>query len=323
MKSEKIITKAMVLAISVLFLVAMSTVCIASTTTYSVPIGTGVEDLADNNLASAYTQEFATGYTGSVDEWSEDIRLTTDSAWSGYPAIAVDTNNNVHITSCDSMDGNLEIYYTKLDNNGTTLVDDTRLTTDSASSIFPAIAVDTNNNVHITWDDDRDGNSEIYYKHSITGFCTAEYAVHQAGVSNPDRFLNPLRERRDNHLKDEYVDRYYDYSPELTRAIARNPALTFKAARLLVKYSPMIRRQVHGISGDRLITKRDVEEIVSFTDRLQRSVLEDRNEIDAERSQRVVEFIDEFTEQVKASEGKTFSEALQDSIYYRDEQMPN
>jgi hypothetical protein len=98
MQSGKIKTRALVLAICVLFLAAMSAVCIASTTTYSVPIGTGAEDLADNNLASAYSREFATGYTGSVAGWSEDIRLTSDSAVSEYPTIAVDTNNNVHIT---------------------------------------------------------------------------------------------------------------------------------------------------------------------------------------------------------------------------------
>ena len=163
MKSENIITKAMALAICVLFLAAMSAVCIASTTTYSVPIGTGAADLADNNLASAYTGEFATGYTASVAGWSEDIRLTSDSAYSGSPEIAVDTNNNVHITWYDERDGNYEIYYTKLDNTGNTLVDDTRLTSDSASSGSPEIAVDTTNYVHITWNDERDGNREIYY----------------------------------------------------------------------------------------------------------------------------------------------------------------
>ena len=163
MKSEEIKTKAMVLAICVLFLAAMSAVCIASTTTYSVPIGTGAADLADINLASAYSREFATGYTASVEGWSEDIRLTTDPSSSGSPAIAVDTNNNVHITWHDKRDGNNEIYYTKLDNNGNTLVDDTRLTTASSYSEYPEIAVDRNNNIHITWKDYRDANWEIYY----------------------------------------------------------------------------------------------------------------------------------------------------------------
>ena len=79
MKSGSIKTKALALAICVLF------------------------------LASAYSWEFATGYTGSIAGWSEDIRLTTDSAYSQDPAIAVDTNNNVHITWNDYKDGNPKI----------------------------------------------------------------------------------------------------------------------------------------------------------------------------------------------------------------------
>jgi len=35
------------------------------------------------------------------------------------------------------------------------------------------------------------------------------------------------------------------------------------------------------------------------------------------------QLVDEFKEQVKAFEGKTFSEALQGSIYYEDKQMPD
>ncbi len=84
MKSEKLKTKTMVLAICVLFLAALSAVCIASTTAYSVPIGgTGAADLADNNFAAAYSLEFATAYAASVAGWSEDIRLTTDPSSSG------------------------------------------------------------------------------------------------------------------------------------------------------------------------------------------------------------------------------------------------
>ncbi|MBN1762130.1 MAG: hypothetical protein JW878_03485 [Methanomicrobia archaeon] len=128
--------KAPILAICVLFLVAMGTVCFvsASNTAYSVPIGAEAEDLADNNLVLAFTGELANGAFSSLEGWSEDIRVTTDSSDSSYPAIAVDSTNNVHITWYDYRDGNEEIYYTKLDNSGTTLVDDTRITTDSAIS---------------------------------------------------------------------------------------------------------------------------------------------------------------------------------------------
>ncbi len=93
----------------------------------------------------------------------DDTRLTFDSRFSRVPTIAIDSNNNVHITWHDWRDGNYEIYYTKLDNDGNTLVDDRRLTFDGAFSTAPSIAIDSNNNVHITWEDERDGNEEIYY----------------------------------------------------------------------------------------------------------------------------------------------------------------
>ena len=159
--------------------------------------------------------------------------------------------------------------------------------------------------------------------------CPAPCAIETAAYEAPLHediidvlILNPLRELRDDDLKDEYVDRYYDYSPELRMVITRDPALAHEAARLLLKYSPMVWYHVYGIGVDTQITRRDVREIASFTDRLERSVLKNRDEIGAERSQEIIKFLDEFKEQVKASKGKTFSEALQDSIYGKDEQMP-
>ncbi len=153
--------------------------------------------------------------------------------------------------------------------------------------------------------------------------CCAEYAVYQAGVPDPDEILDPLRELRDDYLKEEYVDRYYDYSTELTMAMTKDPALAYEAARLLVKYSPMIQQQVTGTGKVKLITRSDVEEAVSFTDGLKRSVLKNRGEIGATRSQEIIKYMDEFKEQVEASEGKTFSEALQSSIYCESEPMPD
>ncbi len=100
----------------------------------------------------------------------DDRRLTFDPAYSSWPSLALDSNNNVHIAWHDDRDGNYEIYYTKLDNNGNTLVDDTRLTFDPAGSVVPSLALDSNNNVHIAWHDSRDGNAEIYYKRSLWSF---------------------------------------------------------------------------------------------------------------------------------------------------------
>ncbi len=150
----------------------------------------------------------------------------------------------------------------------------------------------------------------------VSNPCLCEIAVYTTEVHNPGGILNPLRELRDDYLKEEYVDRYYDYSPELSTVITRDLSLAYEAARLLVKYSPMVEQKVYGIGMDRLITRSDVEEVLSFIDRLKSGVRKDSGKIGYMRSQEIIKYLDEFKEQVEASEGKTFSEALQDSIYY-------
>jgi len=93
-----------------------------------------------------------------------DIRLTVDSAQSRKPSLETDSNGNVHIAWYDDRDGNFEIYYIKLNNNGAPLTLNTRVTFDPELSLQPWLDVDINGNVHIAWNDNRDGNWEIYYK---------------------------------------------------------------------------------------------------------------------------------------------------------------
>jgi hypothetical protein len=181
-KGKMIKTKALVLAICVLFLAATSAATgpLSSPEGWSEDIRLTTDSASSTNPAIAvdttsnvhitwenYMQENTEIYYTKLDNSGntlvDDTRLTTASSWWWHPEIEVDTNNNVHITWFDDRDGNWEIYYTKLDNNGNTLVDDTRLTTNSAKSWLPTIAVDTTNNVHITWEDYRDVHVEIYY----------------------------------------------------------------------------------------------------------------------------------------------------------------
>ena len=150
--------------------------------------------------------------------------------------------------------------------------------------------------------------------------CAAESVVRQASVPDPEEVLNPLRELRDDSLKDDYVACYYEYSPDLVKVMAKDPALAYETATLLVNHSPMVEHHVKtkGISEDKpiIITERDVEEVVSYVERL-RSMLANREEIGAGRCQEIVKLLDEFKQQVEASVGKTFTEALRDSVYYK------
>jgi len=95
-------------------------------------------------------------------------RLTYKSSISVMPAIAVDSNNYIHVVWCDTSSGDGNIYYKKSVDGGTSWTTK-RLTNNSGSSQSPKIAVDSNNYIHVVWHDYTPGNFEIYYKRSTDG----------------------------------------------------------------------------------------------------------------------------------------------------------
>jgi len=96
-----------------------------------------------------------------------EIRVTDSEERADQPDVAIDSQGNVHIAYCDYVpaDGSYEIFYTMLDNNGSTLIDDTMISDDDGyKSKRPAIVVDSNDKVHIVWQDKRwDGDGELAY----------------------------------------------------------------------------------------------------------------------------------------------------------------
>ncbi len=86
----------------------------------------------------------------------DDTRLTFNPMHSFNPSIAVDSSDLIHVAFTDARDGNAEIYYTRLDNEGNTLQDDFRVTRNKWVSFSPVIVVDSDENVHIVWSDNRE-----------------------------------------------------------------------------------------------------------------------------------------------------------------------
>jgi len=95
-------------------------------------------------------------------QWQPDVRLTYNPAPSQYPSVSV-FGQFVHVVWEEFRDGNWETYYKLSTDNGVNWGADTRLTNDTADSRSPDISV-SGSNVHVVWDDRRDGNNEIYYK---------------------------------------------------------------------------------------------------------------------------------------------------------------
>ena len=100
--------------------------------------------------------------TDGGSTWSTQ-RLTWNSGYSEYPAIATDSSGNIHVVWCDSTTGNYEIYYKRSTDGGSTWTTK-RLTWNTGDSRVPAIATDSSGNIHVVWHDYTPGNGEIYYK---------------------------------------------------------------------------------------------------------------------------------------------------------------
>lgn len=104
--------------------------------------------------------------------WAPTKRLTWTSGGSFSQAIAVDSNDNIHIVWADYNPGNFEVFYMKSTDEGATWTSSRRLTWNSGSALDPEIALDSGNNIHVFWADDTPGNYEIYYKKSTNGGVT-------------------------------------------------------------------------------------------------------------------------------------------------------
>jgi hypothetical protein len=106
----------------------------------------------------------------STDEglsWEPATRLTTNGGTSWFASVAA-SGAEVHVIWMDDREGNFEIYYDRSTDGGVSWSGNTRLTNDTAISQFPSIVV-AGPEVHVIWQDARDGNTEIYYKRSLDG----------------------------------------------------------------------------------------------------------------------------------------------------------
>ena len=301
--------------------------------TYDIVYDTEPEASWGPILSSSYLQHLRVRFTPTADcQLVREARIAWAGPWGG--------NNQFEIHIVDVDTGNTEItpVITEPDPNDWKVYDVSDLGFYTSGDFYIEFwAVDCDIGVYVDDTEPIYSRSEVnrgdgwYYPSGwvpsdfkIRAVLNLEYCVIETaayGTPLPEDtidalILDPLRELRDGYLKEEHVDRYYDYSPELTMVITKDPTLAYEAARLLVKYSPMIQQHVTGTGKIKLITGRDVAEVVSFTDGLKSGVMKNSGEIGATRSQEIIKYLDEFKEQVEASEGKTFSEALQSSIYF-------
>ena len=122
--------------------------------------------------SEVYTEDFSTytakNYTQATvwDIWAKNLRLgRLDAVYQVAPVVAVDGSGNAFVVWYDHRNGDSDIYAQRLDATGNRLwATDLRVNSDigTASQHSPAVAVDRDGNAIVVWEDQRNGNDEIY-----------------------------------------------------------------------------------------------------------------------------------------------------------------
>jgi hypothetical protein len=104
------------------------------------------------------------GVVPALVQQGPEIRITYTQERADQPDVAIDSMGNSHIVYFDEYETDeREIWYTMLDSSGNTLIEDTRLTDSGDKNTHPAVIVDSDDMVHIVWND-RDQEALAYSK---------------------------------------------------------------------------------------------------------------------------------------------------------------
>jgi hypothetical protein len=152
-------------------------------------------------------------------QWLADARLTnaSNNSFTAYDRSISAAGDILHVAWIDYRDGNSEIYYKASGDGGVSWSPDARVTNNSAISEYPSIWV-SGPDVHLVWSDERNGNTEIYYKRSVNGGFSWSGDIRLTNNSSVKRtFSNPWQDKFAScvgRLRDGNNEIYYKASAD-------------------------------------------------------------------------------------------------------------
>lgn len=98
--------------------------------------------------------------------WSSPINISKNNGDSKRPAMTMDSDGNLNISWEDNTSGNFEIYFSRSMDKGASWSPVVNISKNSSLSFKPAMAMDSVGNLSIIWEDNSNGDYEIYFSRS-------------------------------------------------------------------------------------------------------------------------------------------------------------
>lgn len=141
--------------------------------------------------------------SAGAQTWTATKRLTYNSGDSYFPAIALDSNDYIHVVWYDDTPRNYELYYKKSTDGGATWTTK-RLTYNPGETKYPSLAIDSNDHIHLVWGDSSPGNYDIYYKKSTNG--GTSWTTKRLTYSAGDAWVPFIKVDSNNHIHVSWHD---------------------------------------------------------------------------------------------------------------------
>ncbi|UCE72956.1 MAG: BNR-4 repeat-containing protein [Methanomassiliicoccales archaeon] len=99
------------------------------------------------------------------------VNNDTADATQNAPSMAVDATGTVYIAWEDNRRGDMDIFFSKSLDGGETWTSDVKISTDinNETQSAPSLAVDADGDIYVVWQDDRNGDWDIYFAKSENG----------------------------------------------------------------------------------------------------------------------------------------------------------
>jgi hypothetical protein len=118
---------------------------------------------SDNKGTSNYRICYRRSTNGGTS-WSAEVLMTNKNNFNIYSCLAVNGSVvNIAYVNLNNHGSSYDIIFNKSINDGATWGTEVQLTNNASASLYPSIVV-SGTTLHVLFMDDRDGNSEIYYK---------------------------------------------------------------------------------------------------------------------------------------------------------------